>query len=415
MKMKRVILFEDRGYDRLLPLVYWRSVGELRCGYGALKDRHAAALGAPVTDLWVREELAPVTAERHQARVNTAIEGGGTDQVLLINARYLPDKSWRVPRPGTVGMIGDQLAFACLPAEQAAPLAPQTMMSITPNDAPLKQLARLEADGHMIDYPWDLIAHNEGLLRADWPGSADRQGQVAPGAHLIGPENIFVGPEARIMPGAVLDASEGPIHVGSGVTISPLAVVRGPAYIGEGTLIQPGASLGQACSIGPVCRLGGEIEATIIQGFTNKQHHGFLGHAYLGEWVNLGAGTVNSDLKNTYGSVRVPLNGREIDTGQSFVGAFIADHAKTGIGQTFSTGSVVGFAAQVATSAFPPKFIPSFSWMTDKGTARYDPQRCLAVAKKVMSRRKVVMSPAEEALFLQLPAWCARLEALQTH
>ena len=412
MKIRRTILFEDYGAGQLLPLVYWRTIGELRCGYHALMERHSAVLGAPLTDLWVREELAAVAAERHGARINAPVNGGASDQVLLINARYLPDKATKLPRPGTMGMLGDQIAWVSLSADQAAPLNPQAMMSLKTHHPALNNLTSTEVGGAMINYPWDLIAHNKRLLREDWAGAPGRQGQVAHGAHLICPESIFVGPGARIEAGAVLDASQGPIHIGSGVLVSPLAVVQGPACIGEQSLIRPGACIGQDCSIGPLCKLGGEIQASIIQGFSNKQHEGFLGHAYLGQWINLGADTVNSDLKNTYGTVRVPINGREIDSGQTFLGAFIADHAKTGIGQTLSTGSVIGFAANVATSALAPKFIPSFSWLTDQGREHYDPQRCLAVAKTVMSRRKVTMSPAEETLFLRLPALCADLEKL---
>jgi UDP-N-acetylglucosamine diphosphorylase/glucosamine-1-phosphate N-acetyltransferase len=408
--MKRVILFEDDGYRGLLPLLYWRTVGELLCGYCSLLKRHAPAGIGEVTDLWVRQELAAVSAQRHRLPVNEPIQPAPSDEILLVNARYLPAEAPHEVRPGTVGLVEGQIALVNLPADQAAELDPRTMMSLRPADAPFKNLAQVEAPGAMIDYPWDLISHNQRLLVKDWSGEAQRLGQIADGAHLIRPESISVGLDACVMPGAVLDATDGPIYLGPRVTVSPSAVVQGPCYIGEQTLIQPGAAIRHACCLGPRCKLGGEIEATIIQGYSNKQHDGFLGHAYLGEWVNLGAGTVNSDLKNTYGPVRVPINGREIDSGQTFAGTFIGDHAKTGIGQRFSTGTVVGFAANVATSTFPPKFIPSFSWMTDRGTEHYDPQRCLAVARKVMSRRNVTMSSPEEELFLKLPALAATVE-----
>lgn len=289
-------------------------------------------------------------------------------------------------------------------------MSASNMLRQDATDTLAKGLDITTAEGHIIDYPWDLVAHNERLLVEERPNKHELRGTVENGAHLIRSERVTTGKGSRIMPGAVLDASEGPIVIEEQVTVSPLAIVQGPCFIGRNCFVHPGASIRHFCSIGPLCKLGGEIEATIFQGFSNKQHDGFLGHAWIGQWVNLGADTVNSDLKNTYGSVRVPINGAEIDSGRTFVGAFLADHAKTGIGQTFSTGSVVGFAASVATSAFPPKFIPSFSWMTDNGIEEYKLERCLAVAQKVMARREVTMTGAERTLFRSLPALCRSIE-----
>ena len=156
----------------------------------------------------------------------------------------------------------------------------------------------------------------------------------------------------------------------------------------------------EGTSLGPVCKIGGEIECSIIHGYSNKQHTGFLGHAYVGEWVNLGAGCTNSDLKNTYGSVRVPINGKEVDSGETFVGMLVGDHS---INTSFATGAVMGTCCNVFLSSYPSKFIPSFSWYTDKGLAKYDAQRGIAVARKVMARRKKDMTPALEKLFVSLP------------
>ena len=151
-------------------------------------------------------------------------------------------------------------------------------------------------------------------------------------------------------------------------------------------------------TIGPVCRVGGEVEGSILHGYCNKQHDGFLGHSYIGPWVNLGAGTINSDLKNTYGTIRVSLNGTPVETGQRFVGATIGDHAKTGIGTCLPTGAIIGVAANVFTRAPLPKFVPSFAWLTDDGLAAYRPDKAVETARTVMGRRKVTLSPAEAAL-----------------
>jgi len=214
---------------------------------------------------------------------------------------------------------------------------------------------------------------------------------------------IHVGRDSVLKPGVVLDAEHGPIFIGESVTIAPNASIEGPCYIGDGSLIQPGAVLRDAMSIGQRCKVGGELESSVIHGFSNKQHDGFLGHSYVAEWVNLAADTVNSDLKNTYGTVRVPINGVEVESGQMFVGLTIGDHSKTGIGQMFPTGAVVGFGSNIATCEFAPKFVPSFTWLTASARKLYELGRCLDVAKRVMGRRQTDMTAAQEALFRQLP------------
>jgi len=165
--------------------------------------------------------------------------------------------------------------------------------------------------------------------------------------------------------------------------------------------VQPGAVLREDTFIGPRCKVGGEIEASIIQGFSNKQHDGFLGHSYVGCWVNIAADCVNSDLKNTYGSVRVPINGIEVDSGETFVGLLLGDHSKTGINVAFPTGAVVGFCANVLAPR-SPKFAPSFSWIDADTIQPYDTQRGLEVARKVLARRDQELSPAAEQVFLDV-------------
>jgi len=233
---------------------------------------------------------------------------------------------------------------------------------------------------------------------------------VYDGAHLVQKGAIHVGAGSRIKPGAVLDAEEGPIYIGENATIHAGAVVQGPAYIGDGCTIQPGSSIRPGCSIGMVSKIGGELEATIFHGYSNKQHDGFLGHSYVGEWVNLGADTVGSDLKNTYGTIRVPINGRPSDSGQMFVGAFIGDHTKTAIGTKLPTGCVIGYACNIACSGFIPRFVPSFTWLTETGAQPNDPQRALKVARTVVARRNRQYSAAEEALFLAVNGEAARHE-----
>ena len=195
---------------------------------------------------------------------------------------------------------------------------------------------------------------------------------------------------------------EGPVVIDEGACVRQHACVCGPAYIGRGTVVHPHAFIHGGTSIGPVCKVGGEIDGCVFQGYSNKPHLGFLGHAYVANWVNIGADTNNSNLKNTYSTVSVPINGQEIDTGLTFFGCVIGDHVKMGIQQAISTGSVLGFAANVAGSRILPPFVRSFTWLTDRGPEEGDAERLARTAARAMERRQVSMTEAEQALFERL-------------
>ncbi|MGB0715913.1 MAG: transferase, partial [Phycisphaerae bacterium] len=176
------------------------------------------------------------------------------------------------------------------------------------------------------------------------------------------------------------------------------------------TRINPHAHLHGGNIIGGGCKLGGEIDGCIIQPYTNKQHAGFLGHSVVGSWVNLGAGFCNSDLKNTYGSVRVPVAGESMDTGSMFFGAVIGDHVKLGINASLPTGSWVGFGSQAGGRGLLPKFIPTLRWLVGEGDAPADPKKLTEIARTVMLRRSIEMTDAEASLFAAIPELASRFE-----
>jgi UDP-N-acetylglucosamine diphosphorylase/glucosamine-1-phosphate N-acetyltransferase len=198
----------------------------------------------------------------------------------------------------------------------------------------------------------------------------------------------------------VIDASAGPVYLDEEVEVHPFTRIEGPAYVGPKSILL-GTKLREGCSIGPVCRVGGEVEESVIQGYSNKYHDGFLGHAYVGEWVNLGAQTSNSDLKNDYSSVEVVLNGRKINTGSTKVGSLIGDHTKTSIGTLFNTGSVVGAMGIImATGSVLPKSIPSFAWFLNGATTKGFGRRALyQTAKIAMGRRKKQWTEADQTMW----------------
>jgi len=390
-----LVVFEDIGYRNLLPLTYARAAFELRCGVDTLLEKIEAVMKARAQRLVVRPELAECIAERHGPGRNV------NEGEFWINGRLLLKHTPELTCPSAC-WIGDTLAAAYLPSQATAGLTADVMLDPQRTAAAVARAPAVpfrEEWGELIAYPWDLIAKNAAELThqiAAMPPCQD--GTVHPGAHLLNPGAIRIESGARIKPTAVLDAEDGPIHVGADAVISPNVTLRGPCSIGAGTLVQAGASIREGTSIGPICKVGGEVEGTIFQGYSNKQHDGFVGHSYVGEWVNLGADTVTSDLKNTYGTVSVPINGNAIDSGLQFVGSIIGDHSKTGICTALTTGCVIGFCCNVVVPR-PPQFVPSFTWLTEAGAAPYDLDRAVALARKVMLRRKQALTPAAERLF----------------
>ncbi len=228
------------------------------------------------------------------------------------------------------------------------------------------------------NYIWDLILANPAQLAEDFRAAGqsgiDSEARVEEPVAIRGSRSdIFVGRGAKIHPMVVLDAEHGPIYIDEDVEIHPFTRIEGPCYIGRKSILL-GAKCREGNSIGPMCRIGGEVEESIIQGYSNKYHDGFLGHAYVGQWVNLGALTTNSDLKNDYSEVKITLDGRtQLSTGSTKVGALIGDHTKTSIGTLLNTGTYVGAMTLLVTSGkLLPKFIPSFTWyLNDAITPRH--------------------------------------------
>ncbi len=218
---------------------------------------------------------------------------------------------------------------------------------------------------------------------------------------VLAPDRVWLGEEVALDPGVVLDARQGPILLGREVHVESHALIVGPVCVGAGSLVKAGTRLYGESAVGDGCKIAGEIAESQLAPLGNKQHEGFLGHALLGSWVNLGAGTTNSDLKNNYGPVRVDLGLGARDSGLRFLGLMMGDHAKTAIGTLFNTGTVVGFASNVFAAAFPPKFLPNLSWGDGAG-ASYDALRAADTARQVMARRGCLFTEAHSELFRSL-------------
>jgi len=396
----QICLFEDQYVRRLLPLVYTRPAYDLRCGMLTLGEKLRRRYGAASYALHARPYLADALKERYPGvPVNSSAEGG----CLYLNGRLLasPDLVRSIPLEGPDALYVDGDVLLAARISKARPFAGGMPEALTASAFP--GIPTSGAKVLLIGWPWDLVGSNGKEIVADIamlapPAEGRNRGKVYPGAHLINPGNIVIGEGTSIKPGVVLDGENGPIWIGNNVTVFPNAVIEGPAFVGDRTLIKIGAKIYENTSIGEVCKVGGEVEGAIIHAFSNKQHDGFLGHAYLGMWVNLGADTNNSDLKNNYGSVKMVIDGATVDTGSMFMGLVMGDHSKSSINSMFNTGTVVGVSSNVFGSGFPPKYVPSFAWGGAEGMKTYDPEKALDVARRVMGRRKMLLSAAEEKL-----------------
>lgn len=373
-----VCLFEDDYAEDLFPLTYLRPVFDLRCGAMTAKER--VRLFFPDARLYLRcrDYLAPLV---HELNPDCPVNTPPPADCLYLNAAAL---------------LNDKLLSA-LKSDLGNPLCQDGRTVAFYGDLnPVK--TEIQAD--LIRYSWDLIRFNGQAIQEDFHFATDEPPATSPeGCHLLGRENIRIGQGTVIKAGAVLDAEAGPVWIGRNVTIMPNAVIEGPCFIGDGTVVKIGAKIYGSTSIGPVCKIGGEVEGSIFQAYSNKQHDGFVGHSFIAEWCNLGADTNTSDLKNNYSTVKVFVNGQEIDSGRRFVGLTMGDHAKSGINTMFNTGTVIGVSSNVFGGGFPPKFIPSFAWVNVPVMEEYHLNKAIEVARIVMQRRNIVMSPTYESLF----------------
>lgn len=394
----KTVLFEDEHYLNLLPLVYLRPVWELRCGARMLQEKLPAELSRELRFL-ARDYL----AKDHLPTGSSALELPEDEAVLLLNGRWLlqPEDAARLKGLGVNDALvnGDSL-LAC--RARAAELQKYHRRGVLDSVALRRERQLVDHPARIVNYLWDAIAWNGEEMVRDYREIAPA-GQIAseipPGVHLLNRTEITVGKNVRLKPGVVIDAENGPVWIDDRVTVMANAVLEGPLFVGAGSTIKIGAKIYENTTIGPVCKIGGEVEGVIVQGYANKQHDGFLGHAYLGAWVNLGADTNNSDLKNNYGLIKAFVNGRPVDTGQRFLGLMMGDHSKSAINTMFNTGTIVGVNSNIFGAGFPQKFVPSFSWGGSEQMSAYEYDKALEVARIVTARRKIDFSEGHARIF----------------
>lgn len=378
-----LILFDDKNRTGLLPLSFTRPVSELRIGILKIREKWEKILGSGssiATEPYLAEKF-PLKIERD----NLCILGG-----------LLPDeKNIQLITQLEVGQAlfsGNRL-LAYRAGEK------ETMNLTGKGESSPHKVLSIE-DPAIIDHPWQIFSKNGEQIEFDFSLlTANRRSAELPGSNKILGNNLFVEEGVRAEC-SIINTETGPVYLGKGSELMEGSIIRGPFAICEGSTIKMGAKIYGPTTIGPYSKAGGEINNSVIQGFSNKGHDGFLGNSVIGEWCNLGADTNNSNLKNNYADVKIwsyPSE-RFVQTGLQFCGLIMGDHSKCGINTMFNTGTVVGVNANIFGSGFPRNFIPSFSWGGAQGMTVFSLPKAYEVAEKVMQRRNVIFDGKEKKI-----------------
>ena len=365
------ILFDGTVRNALLPFTFTRPVADIRIGILTIREKWEKYLGYTTTTL----------TEEYLMDKYPMVE---MEENIMINASFLPN-------PILIDMVQNlNPKEAILFGEEI--IAFHTNDTQEDIDFDEYELIEYEGDVLRIENTWDIFAKNDAAIREDFELlTEDRFSQPIPkSVNVIAPENIFIEEGAKLE-FVTLNASTGPIYIGKNAEIMEGSVIRGPFALCEEAQVKLATKVYGATTVGPHCRIGGEVNNSVLFGYSNKGHDGFLGNSVLGEWCNIGADSNNSNLKNNYEEVRLWSYETEgfARTGLQFCGLMMGDHSKCGINTMFNTGTVVGVSTNIFGSGFPRNFVPSFSWGGASGFTTYITKKAFETAKIVMSRRHV--------------------------
>ena len=399
----RVCIYEDSGAAWLEPIALTRPAFALWCGAQRLFERQRRQFGASDVAFWMRPALANLWhIEQPHEPINDAA-WAREHPIVWLNGRWLPATCDAIdPSAPHIGMVQDRIAYVVPPpGEPPAPDSIDAWLSDWKQRLPSRSVG-----GTLLDYLWDFVDHNGEALKQDaaWFRVEHGSRLLPPQVVVEGPaEQLIVAQSATVEPFVFADTRGGPVLIDDGAIVHSFSRLEGPCYVGRGSWIV-GAKLRADSSIGPCSRIGGEVEASIVQGYSNKYHEGFLGHSYLGEWVNLAAATQTSDLRNDYDAVRVTVNGQRLSTGRTKIGSYIGDHAKTGLAALLNTGSTIGaFANVLPAGTLLPQVIPSFC-QAHHGQLHelWDLRKVFNTAARVMQRRGRTFTEAHRDFYYDL-------------
>ena len=385
------ILFDGTVRNALLPFTFTRPVADIRIGILTIREKWETQLGTTTTTLteeYLQEKYPMVEMEEN----------------VMINAAFVPNKE-------LVALVQN------LKQNQAIFAGDEVVAFFTNEnqeevDFDSYEIIDFDTNCIKIEHTWDIFSKNDQAIREDFELiTADRTSQPIPkSVNVIAPENIFIEEGAKLE-FVTLNASTGPIYIGKNAEIMEGSVIRGPFALCEKAQVKLATKVYGATTVGPHCRIGGEVNNSVLFGYSNKGHDGFLGDSVLGEWCNIGADSNNSNLKNNYEEVKLWSYETEnfAKTGLQFCGLMMGDHSKCGINTMFNTGTVVGVSANIFGSGFPRNFVPSFSWGGASGFTTYLTKKAFEVAKVVMSRRHVEFTEQDakilEHVFEETKKW----------
>ena len=374
------ILFDGDVRNSLLPFTYTKPVADIRVGILTIREKWEKYLSlttTTVTQEYLEEKYPMVELEEN----------------ILINASFCPTKSLvekvkKLSKNEAIFRGEDVIAF---------------FTSDSQEEVNFDDYTQIEFDEEILQIKntWDIFSLNDKAIQEDFDLITEgRTSEPIPeGTRYINKENIFIEEGAEIT-FATLNASTGPIYIGKDAIVMENAAVRGPFAMCNNAVVKLGAKIYGATTLGPYCKVGGEISNSVLMGYSSKGHDGYLGNSVLGEWCNLGADTNNSNLKNNYAEVKLwdYETGRFAKTGLQFCGLIMGDHSKCGINTMFNTGTVIGVFTNIYGSGFPRNFVPSFSWGGASGFTEYKTTKAFEVAEVVMQRRNILFDATEQRI-----------------
>ena len=373
------ILFDGAVRNQLLPFTFTRPVADIRIGILTIREKwekYLESTTSTITEDYLTGKWPMVELEEN----------------VMINASFLPteplvEQIKNLKQGEAIFHDEDVVAFFALEDE----------------DIDLDSCKSIEMEGQAlrIEHTWDIFKNNGEALAADFELlTAGRKSQpISSSNQVIAPENIFLEEGAKVEC-SILNASTGPIYIGVNAEVMEGSIVRGALALCENATLKLGAKIYGPTTVGPHSKVGGEVNNSVIFGYSNKGHDGFLGNSVMGEWCNIGADSNTSNLKNNYAEVRLWDYASEKfePTGLQFCGLMLGDHSKCGINTMFNTGTVVGVSANIFGAGFPRNFIPSFSWGGSGGTTTYKTNKAFEVAEVVMSRRGIELTEEDKAI-----------------
>ena len=410
--MINICIYEDNYYKQLLPLTYNRPVYDLLIGTNSILDKVNQFFNYANISLHCRNELKPTLKEKLPKNAINSINNG--TPCLFINGRTIMTQSlYNIlaqlnPAHNHLLLYKGHVIATYLRGEELdniinllkkGPINNKTLYETLRKKAITKQL------NHCLitQYPWDLIEYNKELINSDFiyknkPGI--NKANTKPYVSIYNEDNLFIDTNTLIEDFVVLDATQGAIYIEKNVTILAHTRIEGPAFIGKNSIILGGSF--KNVSIGPYCKVAGEITETIIHGYTNKTHSGFIGNSYIGEWVNLGAGTTTSNLKNNYTSIDTIVDNKKTDTKLTIFGSIIGDYVKTSINTSLNTGTLIGLGSTLFNTGFHAKNIPPFQWGSPNNYTLHKFDQFIKTTKVMMLRRNNSLSKTKEQLLYWL-------------